>query len=238
VTASALTFDYWDTLYQGAVLPERMKLRQTALREMLDTLGHRVADEELDALYRASGTEADRWWREEHRGYTAAERVRWILERLSIRRPEDCEHVSRVCQAVDDALLTIPPPLLPGAAAALRALAPSYRLGIISDTGFASGRAQDELLGRDGLRTLFETTIYSVDVRYAKPRPEPFAAAIDALGLAPERIIHIGDNERTDVQGALAAGMRAIRVDFVREGGASAAEKVVTTFDELLDYLR
>src|SRR5687768_4948660 len=111
----AITFDYWDTLYTGAVLTERMTLRQTALRRMLTELGHDIPEDKLHELYHASGKEADRWWRDEHRGYTAAERIRWILQRLAIERPEHCEHVARCVQAVDDALLAYPPPLLPGA---------------------------------------------------------------------------------------------------------------------------
>lgn len=238
MTIRAVTFDYWDTLYAGAVLAERISFRQAALRRMLTDLGHAIEDEELATLYQASSHEADRWWREEHRGYTAAERIRWILQRLAIERPENCEHVARCVQAVDDALVEYPPPLLPGASSALAALAPAYRLGIISDTGFASGRAQDALLERDGLRALFEVTVYSVDIGHAKPRREPFRAAIHALDLAPNEVLHVGDNERTDVRGALDAGMRAVRVDFVRQNGPSAAELVARTFDELVAHLR
>ena len=105
------------------------------------------------------------------------------------------------------------------------------------DTGFASGKAQDALLERDRLRSRFEVTVYSVDVGHAKPRREPFRAAMDALGLPPTEILHIGDNERTDVRGALDAGMRAIRVDFVRQNGPSAAELVASSFSELTEYL-
>jgi putative hydrolase of the HAD superfamily len=76
-----------------------------------------------------------------------------------------------------------------------------------------------------------------MDVGRAKPRPEPFAAALRALGSRPGETIHIGDNERTDVRGALDAGLRAIRVDFVRQGGPSAAEFVARSFEELTLYL-
>ena len=233
----AVTFDYWDTLYAGAVLTQRMTLRQTALRRMLTDLGHEVSDERLHALYHESGKAADRWWRDEHRGYTAADRIRWILQRLSIERPDDCEHLARCVQAVDDALLAFPPPLLAGAHEALGRIGARFRLGIISDTGFASGRAQDTLLERDGIRSLFEATVYSVDIGHAKPRREPFRAALDALGLLPGEVLHIGDNERTDVRGALDAGMRAIRVDFVKQNGPSAAELVAPSFNVLTDYL-
>ena len=237
MTIRAVTFDYWDTLYAGDVLPERLGVRRAAVRRILTDLGHAIEDEDFAALYQASGHEADRWWREDHRGYTAAERIRWILQRLAIERPEDCEHIARAVKAVDDALIQYPPPLLPGAGAALTALAPKYRLGIISDTGFASGKAQDALLSQDGVRTMFEVTVYSMDIGHAKPRREPFRAALDVLNLPPNEVLHIGDNERTDVRGALDAGMRAVRVDFVRQGGPSAAEMVARTFDELVAYL-
>jgi FMN phosphatase YigB (HAD superfamily) len=40
-----------------------------------------------------------------------------------------------------------------------------------------------------------------MDVGHAKPRAEIFQAAVDELGMPPHEILHIGDNERTDVAG-------------------------------------
>ena len=233
----ALTFDYWDTLFDGAAKPERVALRQAALRRMLVELGHELPEPRFVELYKASGAEAERWWREEHRGYTTAERIRWLLGRLSIERPEDCEHVARACRAVDEALLALPPQLLPGAADAARRLARRFRLGIISDTGFASGRAQDRLLEHTRLRDCFAVTVYSMDIGHAKPRPEPFRAALEALGVEPHEALHIGDIERTDIRGALDAGLRAVRLDLVKPGGPSAAEYVASSYDDLVAYL-
>jgi len=233
----AVSFDYWDTLYEGASLPERASLRQAALRRMFVDIGYPLSDDEFITLYRASGAEAERWWREEQRGYTAAERIHWMLGRLAIERPSDCEHVTRACQAVDDALLHYPPALLPGAADTLQELVGRYQLAITSDTGFASSRAQDRLLEHDGIQSLFAVRTYSMDVGHAKPRPEPFLATINALGLRPEEIIHVGDNERTDVRGALAMGMRAIRLDLVKQNGPSVAEFVAESFEQLERYL-
>jgi putative hydrolase of the HAD superfamily len=234
----AVTLDFWDTLYESAVLPERVTHRQTALRRLLDAVGAKATDEEIRTVYAASGAEAERWWREEHRGYTSAERIRWMLERFSVQRPDDCEHVARACQEVDDALLEHPAPLLRGAQGAVEALAGRFALAIVSDTGFASGAAQDCLLERDGIRRFFAATVYSVDVGHAKPRPEPFRAALDALGVdRPDEVLHVGDIERTDVRGALGAGMRAVRLDVVRNSGPSAAEFVASSFPALVEYL-
>jgi putative hydrolase of the HAD superfamily len=119
----------------------------------------------------------------------------------------------------------------------LRSMARHFTMAVISDTGFASGRAQDRLLQKDAARDLFAATIYSMDVGHAKPRPEIFAAAVQVLGIPPGEILHIGDNERTDVRGALAAGFRAVRLDVARAGGPSEAEFVARSFQELTEYL-
>jgi FMN phosphatase YigB (HAD superfamily) len=246
----AVTFDFWDTLYDGGNLPERKLVRQQAIAMLLVAYGLQLSEHEVSRLYSESAREADRWWREEHRGYTTAERLRWLVERAGGRPRPNCEHIATACDAVDESLLRYPPPLLPGAAAAVRALAAHLPLAIVSDTGFSSGRAQDALLERDGLLGFFAATVYSMDVGHAKPHPEPFRAAVAALGAdSPDQVIHVGDNERTDVGGALAAGLRAIRLDVIRRGGwsaaedaaqrgeGSAAEFVATSFGELVEYI-
>ncbi len=233
----ALTFDYWDTLYEGGALPERVALRRTAVGALLGAYGRALPEEQLRLLYEESGREAERWWSEEQRGYSTDDRLRWILERADVTPHEACEHVAAAADAVDNALLILPPATLGGAWRMLRTLSHHLRLAVVSDTGFASGRAQDRLLEKDGARAFFAATIYSMDVGHAKPRPEIFRAAVEKLGLAPQQILHVGDNERTDVRGALDAGMRAIRLDVVRTGGPSEAEFVANSYEELVEYL-
>jgi HAD superfamily hydrolase (TIGR01549 family) len=204
---------------------------------MLLKLGAEVPADEFARLYKASAAEADRWWRDEHRGYATADRIRWLLAQLAIERPEHCEHIALAVEEIDETLTLVPPPLLDGAADGIRALASRFTLGIISDTGFASGRAQDKLLAQDGLLQHFPATVYSVDVGHAKPRAEPFQRALELLDVNAGEAIHVGDIERTDVAGALSVGMRAVRLDQVRAGGSSAAEYVATNYEDLVRYL-
>jgi putative hydrolase of the HAD superfamily len=233
----AVSLDFWDTLYSGTAVAGRARIRRAAVGALLDAVGRPLGETELHALYREAGAEADRWWRDEHRGYTADERIRWMLRRLGIERPADCAHVARAVTAVDEALLELPPPLLDGAADAVRRLAERFPLAVVSDTGFASGAAQDRLLELDELLRHFAVRIYSCDIGHAKPRAEPFLAAARRLGVQPAEMLHIGDIERTDVRGALAAGLRAVRIDVVRDSGPSEAELVATRWEDVVAHL-
>lgn len=47
----------------------------------------------------------------------------------------------------------------------------------------------------------------------AKPDPAIFTYALDAVGVAPERAIHVGDTPAADVAGARAAGIHPVLVD-------------------------
>jgi FMN phosphatase YigB (HAD superfamily) len=177
----ALTFDYWDTLYEGGRLPGRVALRRTAVGALLGAYGRDLPEEQLQALYEESGREAERWWSEEQRGYKTDDRLRWILEHAALKPRDGCQHVATAADAVDNALLMLPPAMLAGAWQMLRSLQRRFTLAVISDTGFASGRAQDRLLEKDAARKFFASTIYSMDIGHAKPRPEIFQAAVDAL---------------------------------------------------------
>jgi putative hydrolase of the HAD superfamily len=46
-----------------------------------------------------------------------------------------------------------------------------------------------------------------------KPDPRIFKLALDAIDVAPERSLYVGDTVRFDVKGALAAGLRPVHVD-------------------------
>ena len=57
-------------------------------------------------------------------------------------------------------------------------------------------------------------TIISGDTTpYAKPHPEPLLEAARQLGIAPERCLYVGDDER-DIVAGLAAGMRTVAASY------------------------
>lgn len=78
-------------------------------------------------------------------------------------------------------------------------------------------------LERIGLARWFKGCLRAHEVGVGKPDLRMFAAACSRLGCAQGEVLHVGDDLRLDVQGALAAGMRAAwvrRTDDVLPAGA------------------
>jgi putative hydrolase of the HAD superfamily len=234
----AITLDYWNTLVDdhGEEGP-RKHYRYEAIRALCAAYGRELPHIELKAIYGRAGQQAMRWWAEEQRGYTTEQRIRWMLTEVDVDPAPDCEHLAAAVAAIDEALIEYPANLFPGAPELLAELASRVPLAIVSDTGFASGHGQNRLLELHRVLDHFRVTIYSADIGYPKPRPEPFHAALVALGVPPAEVLHVGDIEHTDVRGALAVGMRAVRLDLKQDGGPSEAEYVARSYEDLLAYL-
>lgn len=59
----------------------------------------------------------------------------------------------------------------------------------------------------------FELIVASLAEGVEKPDPALFHIALARLDVAPEEVVHVGDNPIDDMQGAAAAGVRAILID-------------------------
>ena len=84
-----------------------------------------------------------------------------------------------------------------------------YRMAVISN---ADGHVE-RLLETVGLRPYFEFVLDSSVVGIDKPDPRIFHMAAERMGIEPAEAVYVGDIYEIDVQGARAAGMRAILVD-------------------------
>ncbi len=82
-------------------------------------------------------------------------------------------------------------------------------LAVVSNWDPGLGR----LLTRLGLGETFAAVIGSADAGVAKPDPRIFHLATDALGVVPERALHVGDLHDYDVVGAQAAGLIPVLLD-------------------------
>ena len=78
-----------------------------------------------------------------------------------------------------------------------------------------------ERLEQTGLAPLVDGVVASAVVGVAKPGRAIFERALELAGVGAERAWHAGDGLREDVEGALAAGIRAVLV--ARDAGAGPA---------------
>jgi len=118
----------------------------------------------------------------------------------------------------------------PDAAPALRALrADGRRLVVVSNWD----ASLHERLEETGLAPLVDGAIASAEVGRAKPDGAIFAHALALAGAPAGAALHAGDSPDADVDGALAAGLRAVLV--ARDGPvrAPAGVPVVSSLAEL-----
>lgn len=79
-------------------------------------------------------------------------------------------------------------------------------------------------LQRVGLQSHFVHHVCARDTGVAKPDPRIFLAAAERLGVAPEQILHVGDDPAADVAGARDAGLRTAWIN--RHGQPWPAEEL------------
>ena len=240
VPPCAVTFDLWATLLTSPAegSEARHQQRVEALGSALSARGDEVAAEAISQMMRDEWARYNRVWREEARTMRNAERLEGMLEALGLA-PLSLAASRQVCQAFDDSLWAGPPSLVEGGREVLEGLSRGgVRLGVISDTSFSTGRTLRALLEREGVLSYFDAgaLIFSDEVGRSKPHGSLFERALASLDVIAAVGVHVGDNEHTDITGALEAGMTAVR--YAPEGAPeSAADHVVERFEELLTLL-
>lgn len=124
--------------------------------------------------------------------------------------------------------------LLPGTLELLQKLKVHYSLHIITN-GFKE--VQYIKLENCGLKNYFENIIISEEVGFSKPNKSIFRLAMTKAAALPEECLMIGDDEETDVKGALNAGMKAIHLN--RENSKEKANNYtsVENLDEIGNML-
>jgi putative hydrolase of the HAD superfamily len=93
----------------------------------------------------------------------------------------------------------------------LKELYGKYKLGIVSN--FAIPECVIKLLRRQGLEGLFDAVVVSGAINKRKPSPEIFESTLKTLGVSASETVFVGDTIDADIEGAKAAGMRAIYIE-------------------------
>lgn len=110
-----------------------------------------------------------------------------------------------------------------------------WRLGVLTNGQPTIQRAKVTALG---LERHVDAVVYATacGAGQGKPDAEPFAEIARRLAVPPPHAVMVGDDERCDVGGALAAGMLAIRcVAWTRaDAGSTAAPAAITHLSHVL----
>jgi putative hydrolase of the HAD superfamily len=231
--------DFWGTLLIDPPSSDDryQRRRMDAFESLLAGAGLGVRRRALDVGYEASGAYLGRVWRD-HRDVPVERHVSAILDAadrdLARRVPPDV--MAALVEAYASPALLVPPDVDPGARPALEALAArGLTLAVVSNTMRTPGVVLRQLLERYGLLSFFKHTTFSDEVGVRKPAPEIFALSLSAVGGQPSTAVHVGDDVTLDVQGARAAGMRAIHVTGTpdRSPNGLLADEVIATLRDL-----
>ena len=209
VNLRAVTFDFWSTLVDATITPERTAARLARLHAAIVGAGHAVTTDDLKeafdfSLERVSSVAVE-----------SLEDVgppgRWAELARVLGIPDGLVPYEVVEKAYEDITLEPPPPAMPHVREALEATrGRGYAMGVICNTGMAGGRVLRQVLAHHGLLEYFGVTVFSNEFGWQKPHPAIFDHTLRELGgIDAAEALHIGDMEGLDVEGARRAGLHA-----------------------------
>ena len=201
MTLRLITFDLDDTLWDvGPVLDSAEAGLLAWLAEHAPVLGAE-ADERLQHSKRwvleqdptLKGRISELRRRTLHHGLRSA----GYAEHEAARLAEDAfQHFLAARQQVS---------LFPEVLPTLLQLGRQFRLGVLTN-----GNADVQRIGIAGY---FHFAFSAEELGVSKPDPRAFHAALEHADIPAAQAVHIGDHPRDDIQGAQAAGMRAVWVN-------------------------
>jgi putative hydrolase of the HAD superfamily len=115
-----------------------------------------------------------------------------------------------------------------------------YLLGLISNTFWAAD-LHDRHLAEHDLLDFFPLRFYSCDYPYSKPHPAIFNSALDAMFLAPDEAVYVGDRYDVDVAGSQSAGLYAVLIESpyqIDPPGAVVPDAIISELPELLAVVK
>jgi len=222
-TIEAITFDLWDTIVDDdSDEPKRaaqglLSKRAQRRRLVLDAL-HAIEPSDQGAVelaYDTADAAFNAVWHDLHVTWTIAERLQVILQGLGRSLPQaafDQLVADHAAMEVD-----IEPDLIEGCAEALANLSSRYKLAIVSDAIVTPGHRLRDLLEKHGVKQYFRGFAFSDEIGHSKPHRSMFASAAEQLGVAIDQMIHIGDRDHNDIQGAHALGMKGVLFTATRD---------------------
>lgn len=233
----AVTFDYWETLVSegaGIDAEEDGTMRARQLRrwsEILGAAGTRVSDAAIDAAFARNWEIFHESWRTNVQ-HGPVDATPLICDFLGVDPSPDVR--AELLDSFAEVGRTAPLRLAPGAEDCLRSLKDvGVRIGIVCDVGMTASPTLRERLDMFGVLRYFDHWSFSDEVGCFKPWPAVFEHALAGLGVDdPLNAAHVGDSRRTDVAGAQAMGMTAVRYTYFLDASADDGPEADHVLDD------
>jgi len=179
-----------------------------------------------------------------------AEIAYYVEHHLEGRDPASLAELHDRCAVVLHGALGIPELPLPVAREAMLAsiafepypdAAPT--LGELRDRGLRLVAASNwdcslpQVLDRAGLVSLLDGVVASAVAGARKPDHALFTAALTLAGCSAEEALHVGDSVENDVDGARAAGIRAVLLDRAAEVAAPPSVPVINGLEQVASLI-
>jgi putative hydrolase of the HAD superfamily len=212
----AVTIDLWGTLLIDSPAADERYRRERIVRiaETLEDRGIQVPMAALARGYEESLRQLVRVWRE-MRDVPVERHATLLLQAVDAALPGRLDEVglAEVAWAYASPALDAPPPVDPGAAAALETLAArGIAVCLVSNTMRTPGTVVRRFLEKAGLDHAFAGMVFSDECGFRKPNPAIFRCALRLLGVSARDAVHVGDDARLDVEGGHLSNMRVIQV--------------------------
>jgi putative hydrolase of the HAD superfamily len=236
----AVTFDFWETLVRTSGGDTRAA-RGRAVTEALGRHGQEVDAEALELAFEQAFVLFNDAWMA-NRQVTAVDAGELVIDRLGLELTPTQR--AEVVAAFASGAAGLDMELTGHIEETLVALKErEIRLGIICDVGLTPSPVLRGYLAAHGVLDLFDHWSFSDEVGCYKPARQIFDHALVGLGgVAPTRAAHVGDLRRTDIAGARAIGMTAVRYRGANDDGDAGVElpegdHVIADHAELLEVL-
>lgn len=242
---SAVTFDLWDTI----IVDESDEPKRVAKGLLSKYLTRRelvwkflekhepIARELVDVSYAAADAAFRKVWYGQSFTWSANERLEVVLQGLGRTLP--AEEMAELVRLHEEMEFEIQPDLAPGIVEAIKELHGRYKLGVISDTIFSSGRVLRKLLQANNIEQYFDVFIFSDEIGCSKPDSRTFIAAAEGLGVDITKIVHVGDRDSKDIKGPQNLGAKGIYTTVVNDRGSSdtSADAICRDYADLVEIV-
>jgi len=216
-----VTFDFWNTLIRED--SQARDRRVDAWLGLLEGEGVALEREHVGQAFTASWKTFQEHWMA-NRVYGPSDAVADVLSHLGLTPPAGV-HDALVEVLTDPSPEHDPLPTGSIDVCLAQLKGAGVRLGIICDVGLTPSRTLRRYLDGHGLLRYFDHWSFSDEVGTFKPDPAIFRHAHAGLGVDdPTRSAHVGDLRRTDIAGAQALGIVAVRYSGVFDDPGSAAD--------------